>query len=33
VPVIRFKHVDLTESSGAGLLNEMSVVEVRFLEK
>jgi len=29
VPVIRFKHVDLTESSGAGLLNEMSVVELR----
>ncbi|CAH3117094.1 unnamed protein product [Porites lobata] len=29
VPVIRFKHVDLTESSGAGLLNEMSVAELR----
>ncbi|XP_068709069.1 cilia- and flagella-associated protein 99-like isoform X2 [Montipora foliosa] len=29
VPVIRFKHVDLTESSGAGLLSEMSVVELR----
>ncbi|CAH3015002.1 unnamed protein product [Porites evermanni] len=29
VPVIRFKHVDLTESSGAGLLSEMSVAELR----
>ncbi|KAJ7370390.1 Cilia- and flagella-associated protein 99 [Desmophyllum pertusum] len=29
VPVIRFKHVDLTESSGAGLLSEMSVSELR----
>jgi len=29
VPVIRFKHVDITESSGAGLLSEMSVAELR----
>lgn len=29
VPVIRFKHVDLTETSGAGLLSEMSVAELR----
>merc|ERR1719378_171650 len=29
VPVIRFKYVDLTETSGAGLLGEMSVSELR----
>lgn len=29
VPVIRFKYVDVTETSGAGLLNEMSIVELR----
>ncbi|KAL9982729.1 hypothetical protein ACROYT_G004813 [Oculina patagonica] len=29
VPVIRFKHVDITESSGAGLLSEMSIAELR----
>ncbi|CAB3977127.1 Hypothetical predicted protein [Paramuricea clavata] len=29
VPVIRFKYVDLTETSGAGLLNEMSITELR----
>ncbi|XP_032240106.2 cilia- and flagella-associated protein 99 isoform X1 [Nematostella vectensis] len=29
VPVIRFKYVDLTETSGAGLLGEMSVAELR----
>ncbi|XP_028391310.1 cilia- and flagella-associated protein 99-like [Dendronephthya gigantea] len=29
VPVIRFKYVDLTETSGAGLLNEMSIAELR----
>lgn len=28
VPVIRFKYVDLTETSGAGLLNEMSIAEL-----
>ncbi|KXJ14416.1 cilia- and flagella-associated protein 99 [Exaiptasia diaphana] len=29
VPVIRFKYVDLTETSGAGLLGEMSIAELR----
>ena len=29
VPVIRTKFVDLTETSGQGLLSEMSVAEVR----
>ncbi|XP_020614236.1 cilia- and flagella-associated protein 99-like [Orbicella faveolata] len=29
VPVIRFKHVDITETSGAGLLSEMSIAELR----
>lgn len=29
VPVIRFKYVDVTETSGAGLLNEMSLAELR----
>ena len=29
VPVIRFKYVDLTETAGAGLLNEMSIAELR----
>ncbi|XP_065071087.1 cilia- and flagella-associated protein 99-like [Rhopilema esculentum] len=29
VPVMRFKFVDLTESSGAGLLGEMSVAELK----
>lgn len=28
VPVIRFKYVDLTETSSAGLLNEMSIAEL-----
>lgn len=28
VPIIRHKFVDLTESSGAGFLGEMSIVEV-----
>ena len=30
VPVIRQKFVDLTETSGAGLLSEMSIAEVGF---
>ena len=31
VPVIRQKFVDLTETSGAGLLSEMSIAEVHRL--
>ena len=29
IPVVTTKFVDLTETSGVGLLSEMSVVEVR----
>jgi len=29
VPIMRFKYVDLTETSGAGLLGEMSVAELK----
>ena len=30
VPVIRQKFVDFTETSGAGLLSEMSIAEVSY---
>ena len=30
VPVMRQKFVDLTATAGMGLLNEMSIAEVRF---
>ena len=33
VPVIRTKFVDLTETSGQGLLSEMSIAEVRKMQE